>query len=77
MQERSCIKEWLVTEPCIRGSGSISDQKSSNGSICRRDGVDHFSPLASRSNVKKIGLNICSDRTQDRTKRAFAFLNVV
>lgn len=77
MQKRSCIKELGATSISIRGPGLISDQKSSNGSICRRDGVDHFSPLASRSNVKKIGLNICSDRTQDRTKRAFAFLNVV
>ncbi len=74
MQKRNCIHERLVTVPFIRGHGSISSPKSNNGSICRREmEMTTESPLDSRSNAKKIGLNICSDRTQDRKKSVYIF----
>lgn len=74
MQEKICIDNWLVTVPFIRGHGLISNPKSNNGSICRREmEMTTESPLDSRSNAKKIGLNICSDRTQDRKKSVYIF----
>lgn len=75
MQERNCIQERLVTEPCIRGPGLISDQKSSNGSICRREmEMTTESPLVYRSNVKKSDY-IYDGRTQDQFKKSVLHLN--
>ncbi len=76
MQKRSCIKELGATSISIRGPGLISDQKSSNGSICRREmEMTTESPLDSRTNEKNA--DYIYGRTQDQLKKSVCIFECI